>query len=349
MRPKTRRTPAAEERLRAAGLVFDRLENVPPEAVREVNRTGFIDMRSILLPPQVIRDALRQPLLGELLITRIGYATRLSGHYIPRPEGSLDHVLHLCIHGSGWLKIQGRDWKVGPGTMFCLPAAVPHWYGADERDPWSVYWIHFAGRHAADYFRFLDVDADRPLLPLGDFEPLVTAFEEAWSAMKEVHIWENLVRASLCMQHFLRLLHDCRQRPSARAQDRAKAVAKTVAFIGAHLGAEVSLAELAALADMSVSRFTIEFRARSGCSPMEYLNRLRVQKACELLRNTDKPVRRIAGEVGFVDPYYFSRAFKKLAGCSPLAFRRGKTLTAPPATAGGIAEAACPRPRKPLL
>ena len=65
-----------ETRLRKAGVVFDRLEDVPPKVVREVNRRDFPDMRSIELPANVIRSSLRQPLLGELLVTRIGYHGR---------------------------------------------------------------------------------------------------------------------------------------------------------------------------------------------------------------------------------------------------------------------------------
>ncbi len=314
----------AEDRLHAAGLVFKRLEDVPPERVRAVNRFGFQDMRTILLPPQVICDSLKQPLLGDLLITRVGYATRLFGHYIPRPEGSLDHILMFCPRGSGWLKINEREWKAGPGTMCCLPAKVPHWYGADDRDPWSHYWIHFTGRQAADYFRFLGVTPDHPILHFSKHEELVADFEAVWSAMRLVYTWENLVKASIRLVRFLGLLREIQQRPDQRARGRAAAVAKSVQFMAEHLSAEISLAQLADLAQMSITRYTVEFRRRSGCSPMEHLNRLRVQRACDLLRNTDESVRQIAEKVGYPDPYYFSRAFKKIAGCSPLAFRKGK-------------------------
>jgi AraC family transcriptional regulator, arabinose operon regulatory protein len=314
----------AADRLQAAGLDFQRVEDVPAERVRAVNRFGFQDMRSIVLSPQVIRGSLNQPLLCDLLVTRIGYATRLCGHYIPRPEGSLDHILLLCPHGSGWLKLMGRDWKVGPATLCCLPAKVPHWYGADDRDPWSIYWIHLTGRQAGDYFRFLDVAPDRPLLQLSGFGDLIALFEAAWSAMKLVHVWDNLVRASIQLVRFFGLLRELQQRPDQRSRDRAAAVAKSIHFMNEHLSAAVSLAELANLAEMSVTRYAVEFRHHSGCSPMEYLNRVRVQRACELLRNTNESIREIGAKAGFPDPYYFSRAFKKIAGCSPSAFRKGQ-------------------------
>ena len=56
-----------ENRLRTAGVVFERPEDVPPATIREVNRRGFLDMRSVEIAPQVIRDSLRSPLPGSLL------------------------------------------------------------------------------------------------------------------------------------------------------------------------------------------------------------------------------------------------------------------------------------------
>ena len=89
-----------------------------------------------------------------------------------------------------------------------------------------------------------------------------------------------------------------------------------------NLAAEASLTELAELAGMSRSRYTSAFRKVTGCSPVEYFNRLKVQKACELLRFSRKPVAEIGRELGFADPYYFSHAFKKMTGVSPANFRK---------------------------
>ena len=57
-------------------------------------------------------------------------------------------------------------------------------------------------------------------------------------------------------------------------------------------------------------------------SPVEYFNRLKMQRACELLRFSTKGVKEIGRELGFEDPYYVSHAFKKLTGVSPATFRK---------------------------
>ena len=72
---------------------------------------------------------------------------------------------------------------------------------------------------------------------------------------------------------------------------------------------------------MSRSNLMRVFRAATGQSPIEYLLRLRIQKAMALLRNTDLTITEIAMEVGFNDSNYFTRQFKRVQGSSPTRFR----------------------------
>ena len=122
MAASDRRTRLIEARLRAAGVTFDRLEDVPAKVIRAANRFG-VGMRSILLPAKQIREALGKPLLRDLLVTRIGFHPHAEGGYIPRPDGSLDHIMLYCVEGEGWLKIGGQEHIVKADKMACIPAA----------------------------------------------------------------------------------------------------------------------------------------------------------------------------------------------------------------------------------
>ena len=148
MRKKPSSLVSAEDVLRGAGVAFERLEDVPAKVVREVMRHNFANMRSIELSASIIVASLKQPLLGDLLVTRVGYSGPSAGHYIPRPEGSLDHILIHSVHGAGWLEMGEKRWKIDPDTVVCIPAGVPHCYGADPADPWSIYWLHLTGTQA---------------------------------------------------------------------------------------------------------------------------------------------------------------------------------------------------------
>lgn len=82
-----------------------------------------------------------------------------------------------------------------------------------------------------------------------------------------------------------------------------------------------TLDSLLKIAHMSSSNLMRVFRKATGQTPIEYLIRLRIQKAMELLQNTDMTITEIAMEVGFNDSNYFTRQFRKIVGESPRQFR----------------------------
>lgn len=88
-------------------------------------------------------------------------------------------------------------------------------------------------------------------------------------------------------------------------------------YIAAHLDAVLTREELADLAGMSVSHFSRQFKAETGESPMDYVSKVRLQRASELLLHPDLSVREVAKQVGFHDEFYFSRKFKAEKGMSP--------------------------------
>ncbi len=87
------------------------------------------------------------------------------------------------------------------------------------------------------------------------------------------------------------------------------------------------LENLTAIAHMSRSNLMRVFRKATGQTPIEYLIRLRIQKAMELLRNSDLTITEIALEVGFNDSNYFTRQFRRILDQSPRDFRNALTTT----------------------
>ncbi|MEW6681843.1 MAG: helix-turn-helix transcriptional regulator [Nitrospirota bacterium] len=83
----------------------------------------------------------------------------------------------------------------------------------------------------------------------------------------------------------------------------------------------IGLTELAALAGIHPSHLCREFKKHVGCSPLEHLKRVRIQRASVLLRESDKSVKEVGFSVGFKRPEAFSKAFKRVIGCSPRHFR----------------------------
>ncbi|SDE20586.1 two-component system, response regulator YesN [Paenibacillus sp. UNCCL117] len=86
---------------------------------------------------------------------------------------------------------------------------------------------------------------------------------------------------------------------------------------------EISLSEIADYAGLSVSHFSALFKQYSGDSFINYMNRLRIDKAKQLLLEPDLKIYQVADMVGFSSMPYFNRVFKNLTGLSPNEFRKG--------------------------
>jgi len=94
------------------------------------------------------------------------------------------------------------------------------------------------------------------------------------------------------------------------------------AYIEKNYAQPLTLESIAKALRYSPSHLSIQFKQQIGCSPIEYLIQLRIEKASILLEQTNASLRDIAMGVGYSDVYYFSRLFKKRVGVSPTKFRQ---------------------------
>jgi len=114
---------------------------------------------------------------------------------------------------------------------------------------------------------------------------------------------------------------------ASAAADSVGALARQ--FILQSFHAEVNLEAVARAVCTNKSRLCSEFKRETGFTVIEYLNRVRVDAAKRLLATTLKAAE-VSKLVGFDDPYYFSRVFKKVAGMSPSEFRARMAVSAQP-------------------
>lgn len=92
---------------------------------------------------------------------------------------------------------------------------------------------------------------------------------------------------------------------------------KTLAYIEANITEKIDFDDLARQQGLSPNHFRKIFKDSTNLSPVEYVNRQRIVKACDYLKKSDLLVGDIAGIVGFYDSNYFCRIFKQIMGCTP--------------------------------
>jgi AraC family transcriptional regulator of arabinose operon len=124
---------------------------------------------------------------------------------------------------------------------------------------------------------------------------------------------------------------DCFPTMSKETRNDRK-IARSIAFISLHINDRITMTQLAERVGLSSSYFWALFKQKTGYAPIDFMIRLRMHQACQLLKSTDKPVNEIAAGLGYHDPLYFSRAFKSILGVAPTRYRGAglDTLPLPP-------------------
>ncbi|WP_168735394.1 helix-turn-helix domain-containing protein [Cohnella fermenti] len=108
-------------------------------------------------------------------------------------------------------------------------------------------------------------------------------------------------------------------------QDRADsltAVRRSIAYLQERYSQELTVAQLAANANLSPRQYARVFKKITGKSPIDYLNEYRINRSRELLLQKDVPSRHISNRIGMKDVHYFNRRFKRMVGCSPKEYVR---------------------------
>lgn len=277
----------------------------------------------IVLPDPVRRVAAVHPLLRSLFVTDAGYFPRATGHRVERPLGSSTHLLIACLQGRGWVRGAERVEVVGAGDVVWLAADRAHSYGADEQQPWTIVWAHFGGEELPHW---------RSELGWATREPLATThvsadripelgLDQVYDFLEHGYSVQHLLEASAALRAtFCALLRLGKGTGAARsAAERITRVRDQIVRTPARA---YRLPELAAAAGLSVPHFSLLFRQQTGYAPIDFLIRQRIRAACRLLDTTHASVAMVAAEVGFADPYYFSRCFRRVMACSPLAYRK---------------------------
>ncbi len=285
-------------------------------------RDGFKGQVQYVIPRPVVARVAGHPLLHSLLPTDIGWYPHAQYHYRERPDGAPEHILIYCVEGGGWAEFDRQYVTVGPGEALIIPAHMPHVYGAAMTDPWSIHWVHFQGSEG-NYLARLLSESTRTLLVDAQCGAVVEAlFRECYDVFVGGFVLSRLIYSAKLLHRLLGELFFNNGAFSATARSsRFHSIEATLGYLRTNIDRPLALADMAAHAELSESHFSRIFKEQTGHAPLDYFILLKMQHASTLLAVTAMPVREVAAAVGYADPYYFSRLFKKVIGASPRAYR----------------------------
>jgi AraC-like DNA-binding protein len=222
--------------------------------------------------------------------------------------------------------IRPRDFDSGAVAIFDLRANL----AIDRRDPFHAVDLYIPRKslHA------IAEDADAPAIDELRHEPgtalrdpvarhLLLAIQPALRAPREAsdlfvdHVAMALATHVAHAYGGLRARSDAKIGTLSRWQER-----RAQELLAANLAGRITLADLAKACELSIRQFTRAFRGSTGMSPHAWLLSLRIEKAKRLLASSRRMLADVALECGFADQSHFTRAFQRIVGVTPGAWRR---------------------------
>jgi len=285
---------------------------------------GFESELLVVLPEYMQKELAETELTRQLFVSDIGYFPRARYHYRERSEGCDAHIVLLCAEGEGEIVLTGSGarTRLAARHLYVIPADTPHRYGASEREPWSIYWFHVKGEHAASLIAQYELDRGPLPLPIGVYGGFVETFRQCYDMLTErAYATGAHAHVSQAIRYLLSGIGISTE-SAARERRRDNGLEKALRYMADHTAESIKLSELAKYAGVSKQHLIYLFNQETGFPPIEYFLRMKMQRAARLLDLTDLGVKQIAASVGLADPYYFSRLFKQMMGLSPTKYRQ---------------------------
>ena len=234
-----------------------------------------------------------------------------------RPKGRLDYQLLYIVSGKGHFYFHGEDRVVYAGRMVLIQPRQEQHYEYFGEDKPEVYWVHFTGGDVKNILRSYNIPMDDPIFYSGASSTYSYLFKEMIHELQDCKTGYEDLLAMYLRQIFL-LVQRTRQeeRPtvSTYIQEEMEFARR---YFNEHYNEPISIQEYAESRNMSVCYFQRNFKQIVKHTPMQYLLTIRVNNAASLLETTDYSMAEIAAIVGYEDPLYFSRLFRKIKGVSP--------------------------------
>jgi len=288
----------------------------------EFKKDGFIGQRMTYLPGLVKKRVLKDPRVNDLYITHIGVFPNALGHLRNRPLGCSQFILLYCVEGEGWVEVDGKRQKLSANQLFIIEQKKISSYGANPKNPWTNYWIHYTGENADTYSPSINRTINIQPSENSRIEERLLLFEEMLQNASDYFNFERVIYANICLKQFLTSIKYLDVYRTINREPESDLLNNVISFMKNNLHKNIRISEIAAGFNCSNSNIYKIFKTNLDNAPLDFFIQLKMERACRYLTKTNLKVKEISRKLGYDDPYYFSRIFTKQIGLSPTYFRR---------------------------
>lgn len=237
-----------------------------------------------------------------------------------RPKGRPDYQLLYIAAGKAHFFFDDKEEIVSAGHMVIYYPKEPQkyiYYGTDKTE---VYWVHFTGGAVAQLLNHYQIPTSSHVFYSGTSAEYPWLFRQMIQELKMCR--QNYEELLTMMLRQIFLLAGRQLLEKTGDNYIQEEIEKATYYFNDNYHKDISIEEYAASHHMSTCWFIRSFKRYTGMTPMQYVLSIRIANAQNLLKTTNYNISEIAAIVGYDNPLYFSRIFKKQTGLSPKEYRK---------------------------
>ena len=249
---------------------------------------------------------------------------RLSGEdrsCTQRPMGRPDYQLLYLASGRAEFVIGGKAHQLTAGHMVLFRPDQPQHYRYHGKDHTEMYWVHFTGNQVEEILESSGFTSRDCIFFAGADPALPQLFDHMIHELQTRRAnFQTMLE--LYLRQLLLLSRRVAPTPTSLTSALHRQVEQVQRYFAQNYSSPINIREYAAGQNVSISWFLRCFKQVTGQTPMQYILSTRITNAITLMRDTDWNLTQIAAAVGYDNPLYFSRLFRKQKGMSPSDYRR---------------------------
>ena len=231
-------------------------------------------------------------------------------------------LFFTVVDGAGSLSYSGKDYKLSVGDMVFIDCHNQYSHTTDPDNLWTLRWVHFYGPTLPSIYNKYCERGGRPVFTPEDSAPFFDVFNQLFSTAGS----SDYMRDMLINQHLSTLLtlvmSESWHPEDATTAKKKASVADVKEYLDRNYAEKVTLDGLATHFYINKYYLTKVFKEQYGQSITAHLLNVRITKAKQLLRFSNKSIEEIGLEVGLGAPHYFSQTFKSVEGVPPSVYRK---------------------------
>ncbi|MCD7035047.1 AraC family transcriptional regulator [Metabacillus sp. GX 13764] len=232
-------------------------------------------------------------------------------------------IFQYTLSGTGEIELEGSKHRLNPGHAFLVKSPSHYkYYLPEDSKSWEFMYVTLYGEEAEKCWNALK----EKNLSIIHFHPEAAPIELLQEILSEANSKKitNAYKGSSLAYQFLMALYDYAANAETRMADWPESIVRSALYAKQFYRDNIGPEEMAEVSGLSRYHYIRVFKQTTGITPIQYLTKIRIQKAIELLHQTKYSIEEIAELSGYTNANYLNKVCKKVTGYSPGEIRKNK-------------------------